>query len=82
MTHWTKTIQIKDLLDDDTSSEALLEKCTAIIQRLPADAPLEGFAMVMQMILVDKKEEVALVLFNATLNILYDWAEENQFRLT
>jgi len=76
---WTRTIQIKDLLTDDKSAEAIKSAASGIISRLP-DAPTSRIAKARDM--AGDDPETALLMFNAGLDAVYDWADFNRFWLS
>ena len=79
MTRWTRKVQIRDLLTDDESAEAIKAVANAIISRLP-DAPTSRIAKARDM--ADEDPETALLVFNAGLDAVYDWADFNRVWLS
>ena len=79
MTRWTRTIQIRDLLTGDESAEAIKGAADGIISRLP-DAPTSRIAKARDM--ADDDPETALLVFNAGLDAVYDWADFNRVWLS
>ncbi len=72
MTRWKRKVEIRDLLTDEETPEAIIAASTGIIERLP-DAPTSRIAKAMGM--ANDDPDTALILFNAGLNDVYDWAD-------
>jgi len=79
MTHWTRTIQIRDLLTGEEDSEAIKRVADGLISRLP-DAPMDRISKARSM--ADEDPEVALLVLNRGLDAIYDWADFNRVWLS
>lgn len=74
---WTRTLQIKDLLTKETTSEAIVKAANGIYDRLPIDTPAtvkEAFRKAVSY--AEKDAEVGLMVFNDGMEKLYDWADD------
>ena len=76
--NWRKTVNIKDLLTDDDSPENCVRVASVIVERLRKAFPeppdnLEWILDEFEDISADDKRPS--VLFNDTLESLYDWAD-------
>lgn len=76
MARWDTTIEIKDLLVEDESAEAIKNAADGIVSRLPAGAPTGRLIKAKDM--ADSDPETALLVFNDGLNRVYDWADANR----
>lgn len=76
MSKWKKTINIKDLLTEEETPEAIKRAADGIIERLPSTAPTRRLVKARAM--ADSDPETALLLFNDGLGYVYDWADENR----
>lgn len=72
MAQWRKTVRIRDLIVEDESPEAIIALADGIIKRLP-DAPHDRLVKAKAMAHDDP--ETALLVVNAGLNDVYDWAD-------
>ena len=75
MRRWKRTVNIKDLLTEEETPEAIKAAANGIIERLP-DAPTARLVKAREM--ADEDPETALLVFNDGLNRVYDWADENR----
>ena len=74
---WRKTIKINHLLTDDKDAEAIKALANGVIEAVKdTDAPIGLFEKALK--LADKDEETALIIVNAAMSLLYDWADNNR----
>ena len=73
---WKSTLQIKDLLTEETTSEAIIRAANGIYDRLPPQARSikEDFRKAVSY--AEKDAEVGLMVFNDAMEKLYDWADD------
>jgi len=79
MTHWNRTIQIRDLLTGDDDADAIKRVADGLISRLP-DAPMDRISKARNM--ADEDAETALLVLNSGLDAIYDWADFNRVWLS
>lgn len=75
---WKATVNIKDVLTDEETPEAIKRAADAIIKRLPG-APHRLIMKARGM--ANEDPETALLVFNEGLNRVYDWADQNRIWL-
>lgn len=75
---WRKKVNIKDLLTEEETPEAIKRAAAGIIERLPT-APATALRKASEM--ADEDPETALLLFNAGLDTVYDWADRERIWL-
>lgn len=81
---WRKTVNIKDLLGDDESPEAVVRAASQMVQRLRRAFPDPDNALediIAEFNDIDTTDKQPLLLFNDTLDSLYDWADSNRIWL-
>lgn len=78
---WKRTIEIRDVLTDDTSAESIIHASTTIIERLKGTtAPVARLEKAKETASTDP--ETALLVFNDALDRVYDWADEHRVWLS
>ena len=78
MANWRKTVNIKDLLTEDDSPENVVSVAAQVVKRLrnafpDPDDDLNCILVEIEDIDIDDKRPE--LLFNDSLNSLYDWAD-------